>query len=126
MYDEMEILGFLFRDPFELMNRQTFARTPAKELPHHLGKQVEMLLYFIDYKIVPTANSTHMSFGAFLDEQMDWVDTIHFPPSFRQYPLKGKGYYRIRGKVVEDFGFHSVEVAFMEKLGYKQRNYANL
>lgn len=126
MYDEMEIIGFPFRNPFELMLEQTFQRLPAKELPQHLGKQVTMLLYFIDYKVVPTVNSTVMSFGAFLDEQMDWVDTVHFPPSFQRYPLKGKGFYHIRGKVIEDFGFHSVEVAFMEKIGYKERTYANL
>lgn len=126
MYDEIEIIGFPFRDPFELMKEQTFQRLPAKELPAHLGKQVSMLLYFIDYKVVSTTNSSIMSFGAFLDEQMDWVDTIHFPPSFRQYPFKGKGFYHIRGKVVEDFGFHSVEVNFMEKIGYKERTYANL
>ncbi len=126
MYDEMEIIGFPFRNPFELMQEQTFSRLPASELPQHLGKQVSMLLYFIDYKVVSTVNNSVMSFGSFLDEQMDWVDTIHFPPSFQQYPLKGKGFYHIRGKVVEDFGFHSVEVAFMEKIGYKERTYANL
>lgn len=126
MYDEIEILGFPFRNPFELMQEQSFPRLPAKELPKHLGKAVSMLLYFIDYKVVPTANGTVMAFGAFLDEQMDWVDTVHFPPSYKQYPLKGKGFYHIRGKVVEDFGFHSVEVSFMEKIGYKERTYANL
>ncbi len=126
MYDEMEIIGFPFRNPFELMLEQTYSRLPAKALPQYLGKQVNMLLYFIDYKVVPTANGTTMSFGAFLDEQMDWVDTVHFPPSFQQYPFKGKGFYHIRGKVVEDFGFHSVEVSVMEKIGYKERTYANL
>lgn len=125
-YDEIEILGFPFRNPFELMQEQHFSRVLAAELPQHLGKQVSMVLYFIDYKVVPTVNNSTMSFGAFLDENMDWVDTVHFPPVFNKYPLKGKGFYHIRGKVVEDVGFHSVEVIFLEKLGYKERAYANL
>lgn len=126
MYDEMEILGFPLRNPFELMQEPSFSRLYAKELPHYLGKQVDMLLYFIDHKVVPTAGNTIMSFGAFLDEEMNWVDTVHFPMALQRYPLKGKGFYHVRGKVVEDFGFHSVEVLFLEKIGYKERTYANL
>ena len=126
MYDEYEILGFRFGNPFDLMQEQKIRRVQAAELPQYLGRQVSMVLYFIDYKVVPTANNSTMSFGAFMDENMDWVDTVHFPPAFSQYPLKGRGFYHIRGKVVEDFGFHSVEVAFLEKIGYKERTYANL
>ncbi|WP_276484072.1 DNA polymerase III subunit alpha [Paraflavitalea pollutisoli] len=126
MYDEIELLGFPFRNPFELLDPPQATGLAATELPRCLGKPVELVLYFIDYKVVPTANNTTMSFGAFLDEHLNWVDTVHFPPSFRQYPLKGKGFYHIRGKVIEDFGHYSVEVSFLEKLGYKQRSYANL
>jgi error-prone DNA polymerase len=126
MYDEYEILGFRFGNPFDLMQEQAITGIRAKDLQQHLGKQVTMTLYFIDYKVVPTSNNNTMSFGAFMDEDMEWVDTVHFPPSFSRYPLQGRGFYHIRGKVVEDFGFHSVEVAFMEKLGYKERTYANL
>lgn len=126
MYDEMEIMGFPFRNPFELMKEQTIQRQFSKELPQNLGKQVSMVLYFVDYKVLSTVTGSIMAFGTFLDEQMDWVDTVHFPVSFQRYPLKGKGFYRISGKVVEDFGFHSVEVSSMEKIGYKERTYANL
>jgi DNA-directed DNA polymerase III PolC len=126
MYDEQEILGFRMGNPFDLMEAQTIKGISAKELPSQFGRIVDMLLYFIDYKVVPTANNTNMAFGAFLDQHMDWVDTVHFPPSFQQYPLKGRGFYHIRGKVVEDFGFHSVEVSYLQKLGYKKRTYANL
>ena len=126
MYDEMEIMGFPFRNPFALMEATATKGVAATELHQHLGRQVDMILYFIDYKVVPTANNTQMSFGAFLDEHMNWVDTVHFPPAFRQYPLKGKGFYHVRGKVVEDFSYHSLEIQYLEKLGYKQRTYANL
>ena len=67
-----------------------------------------------------------MSFGTFIDPQLNWIDTVHFPDSFRKYPLQGQGFYRITGKVVEDFGAYSLEVSHMQKLGYKERKYANL
>jgi DNA polymerase-3 subunit alpha len=126
MYDELESLNFRLGNPFDLMQEQKISRVKAAELPQYLGKQINMILYFIDHKVVPTVNDNHMSFGAFLDENMDWVDSVHFPPAFNKYPLKGRGFYHIRGKVVEDFGFHSVEVASLEKIGYKERTYANL
>ncbi|MBO9562118.1 MAG: DNA polymerase III subunit alpha, partial [Niastella sp.] len=126
MYDEFEILGFRFGNPFDMMEEQKITRVLGAELPNYLGKLVSMVLYFIDYKVVPTVKDSYMAFCAFLDEKMDWVDTVHFPPVFSKYPLKGKGFYHVRGKVVQDFGFHSVEVTFLEKLGYKERTYANL
>ena len=64
--------------------------------------------------------------NTFLDARLDWVDTVHFPDSLSRYPLKGKGFYRLQGKVVDDFGVCSVEVSSMTKIGYKERKYANL
>jgi DNA polymerase-3 subunit alpha len=43
---------------------------------------------------------------------------VHFPQSLAKAPFKGKGCYFITGKIVEDFGFPSLEVATMEKLPY--------
>jgi len=67
-----------------------------------------------------------MSLGTFLDAEMTWVDTVHFPESLQRYPLRGRGFYLFTGKVVEDFGVYSVEVHYHQKMGYKQRKYANL
>ena len=57
---------------------------------------------------------------------LDWLDTVHFPSSLLRYPIEGRGFYRITGKVVEEFGVFSIEVEKMIKVGYKQRKYANL
>jgi len=54
------------------------------------------------------------------------VDTVHFPESAKNFPLHSNGFYRISGKVTDDFGVYSVEVRTMYKVGYKQRKYANL
>ena len=66
-----------------------------------------------------------MSFGTLIDNNMDWIDTVHFPPIYKQAPPQA-GFYRITGKVIEEFGVYSIEVARMIKIGYKERKYANL
>ena len=84
------------------------------------------LAYFIAYKHVVTKNSDQMFFGTFVDRDLDWIDTVHFPDSARAYPLRSTGFYLITGKVVEDFGVYSIEVHQMHKVGYKKRSYQNL
>jgi DNA-directed DNA polymerase III PolC len=126
MYDEMEILGFPLRNPFEVVNDDPLKYIPAKEIGNHLHKQITVLGYYVTYKIVPTKNNATMSFGNFIDEALDWIDTVHFPESLKRYPLQGKGFYRITGKVVEDFNVFAIEVSHMVKVGYKERKYANL
>jgi DNA polymerase-3 subunit alpha len=41
---------------------------------------------------------------------------VHFPDVARQYPFRGRGFYRITGIVTEDFGVHTVEVQTLEKI----------
>ena len=126
IYDEMEILGFALRNPFEMVDDDATKYVLATEIPKHLGREVDLLIYFVTDKIVPTKNNSTMSFGTFLDAELNWLDTVHFPDTYKNFPMQGKGFYKIRGRVVEDFGFHSVEVIEMKKVGYKERKYANL
>ena len=125
-YDEMEILGFPLRNPFEIVNDDPAKYTAAKNIGVSVGKPVTVLAYFIDYKVVPTKQHTSMSFGTFIDSNLDWIDTVHFPDSFERYPIQGKGFYRITGKVVSDFGVYSIEVSHMLKVAYKERKFKNL
>ena len=61
-----------------------------------------------------------MSFGTFIYAEMNWIDTVHLP-SFKRYPIERSGFYRAKGKVVTDFDVCSLEVHYMEKVGYKMR-----
>ena len=54
-----------------------------------------------------------MSFGTWLDEAGAFFDTVHFPEALKQYPFRGVGVYAIHGKVVQEFGFISLEVVKM-------------
>jgi error-prone DNA polymerase len=70
-------------------------------------------------KYVYTVRKEIMQFGTFLDAAGDFIDTVHFPPSLQQYPFKGMGVYLLLGKVVEEFGFPTVEIRKMAKLPYR-------
>ena len=65
-----------------------------------------------------------MHFGTFFDAGGEFIGTIHFPQSAEQYPFKGRGVYLMKGRIVEEFGFPSVDVEKMVKLPFiKDRMY---
>jgi hypothetical protein len=39
-----------------------------------------------------------------------------FRISLKKYPLRGRGFYEIKGKVTEDFGVYTIEVTWMDKV----------
>ncbi|HTI10276.1 MAG TPA: DNA polymerase III subunit alpha [Puia sp.] len=118
IYDEVELLGFPVRDPFGLVDDDPSRYMPVRELAGHLGKTVTVLGYHITHKPVRTVKGDTMSFGTFLDPNKDWVDTVHFPEIHALYPPQA-GFYRITGKVIEEFGVYSIEVRRMEKAGIR-------
>ena len=60
-----------------------------------------------------------MCFGTFLDCNGDWIDTVHFQPSLKKYPIQGKVVYKITGKVVAEFNFITIEVSKLERQHYR-------
>jgi DNA polymerase-3 subunit alpha len=120
LYDEIELLGFPLRDPFGLVDDDPSRYTPARALVEHVGKTVTVLGYHITHKPVRTVKGDTMSFGTFLDSNKDWIDTVHFPDIHALHPPQA-GFYRIKGKVIEEFGVYSIEVTGIEKVGIKSR-----
>ena len=117
LYDQIELLGFpVTGSMFDLLKTNFRSDFSAKELIHQIGKQVRVLGNFVASKYVRTVRGEIMYFGTFLDEQGLFFDTVHFPQSVKNYPLKGRGIYLILGKVVQEFGFPSIEVEKMAKL----------
>jgi DNA polymerase-3 subunit alpha len=125
LYDEMEILGFTLSNPFDLVNDEGHHYILSKDLMQHVGKSVTCLVYFIAHKRVVTKHNDNMYFGTFVDKELNWIDTVHFPDVAKKYPLSHSGFYRITGKVVEDFGVQSIEVRTLFKVGFKNRSYSN-
>jgi DNA polymerase-3 subunit alpha len=117
--DEIAILGFPLCDPFLLVDADPAAFVPAKQLAAYLGKEVQVLGYYVTQKPVRTIKGETMQFGTFIDPLGDWMDTVHFPDVTNRSPLAGKGFYQMKGKVVEDFGVFSIEVKWLRKVGLK-------
>lgn len=126
LYDEMEILGITLTNPFKMVDDDPMKYKLSKDLAGHLGKSITTLVYFIARKHVSTKNNDQMFFGTFVDCNLDWIDTVHFPDAARNFPFQSTGFYKITGKVVADFGVYSIEVHRMYKVGFKERKYANL
>lgn len=116
-YDEIELLGFpVSLSLFDLLAEKAKDTIRASDLLRCVGKTVTTLGCYVTFKHVRTIKGDNMAFGTFLDIDSNFFDTTHFPDSFKSYPFKGIGIYRIIGKVVEEFDFPSIEVTYMEKL----------
>ena len=115
-FDEIELLGFPLRSPFELIDGKCEGDIFARQMMDFVGKRIQILGYYVTKKNVTTVNKRMMNFGTWVDKEGRFFDTTHFPPSLKRYPFRGKGCYLISGVVVLDFDFPSIEVAKMEKL----------
>ena len=119
--DEIEILGFPLCSPFSLLKEPAETKLNVQELIKQVNESISITGYYVTHKITRTVKGQDMSFGTFLDANGYFFDTTHFPDVLDNYPFSGKGCYLIKGKVVEEFGFPSIEVAYMEKLAVLNR-----
>lgn len=119
--DEIELLGFPLCNVFELADDDLNRYVAANNIKDYLGKEVFVLGYLITSKPTHTIKNETMYFHTFIDAAGDWLDTIFFPPTVQRYNVTGKGFYDMKGKVVEDFGVYSVEVSYCKKVGIKDR-----
>jgi DNA polymerase-3 subunit alpha len=124
-FDEIELLGFpVTMGYFELLQTTFRGELRATDIASHVGETVRMLGSLVTIKYVRTIRNEIMHFGTFFDAEGEFFDTVHFPQSARQYPFKGRGVYLMKGRIVEEFGFPSIEVEKMAKLPMvKDRRY---
>jgi DNA-directed DNA polymerase III PolC len=115
-FDEIELLGFPLCDPFKLLAAENNGDTIASDLLKKVGRSVHITGYVVTTKDTRTKKGEAMHFGTFLDQHGEVFDTIHFPDIARRFPFRGRGFYSIKGKVVEDFGVAMIEVLWMDKL----------
>lgn len=116
-YDEIELLGFpVSINMFDMLQTSFRGELQAKDLMQNFGKKVRVVGRMVTIKYVWTSKKEIMHFGTFIDSTGEFFDTVHFPDSLKSYPFKGSGIYLILGKVVEEFGFPSIEVEKMAKL----------
>ncbi|MDZ4204899.1 MAG: DNA polymerase III subunit alpha [Bacteroidales bacterium] len=120
-YDEIELLGWpVTLSYFDMLEQPATRGIIAQYLKQYVGKRVQMAGSLVTIKYVSTIHREIMHFGTFFDHHGMFFDTVHFPQVVKRYPFRGKGIYLIVGKVVEEFGFASLEVEKMEKLPMKK------
>ncbi len=119
--DEIEILGFPLCSPFSLLKEVQVSELNVQQLLQHVGETTVIVGCYVVHKVTRTSKGQDMAFGTFLDVNGYFFDTVHFPDVLDKYPFMNKGCYKIEGKVVEEFGFPSIEVTFMKKLMYLER-----
>lgn len=117
-FDHLELLSFTLYSPFILLENSPTNRLLNKDLKNHVNTEVVIYGYLVAAKNTTTSKGDRMHFGTFLDQDGDWIDTVHFPPIAKKYPFRGKGVYRITGTVVSEFDFLSVEVRKLERMPY--------
>ncbi len=104
--------------PFQ---KQTKRLNFASEFPKHLGKVISIVGYMVTRKHARTKRGEEMAFGTFLDKKGRWIDTTHFPAVLKQFPFAGRACYLLSGKIVEEFGFYSMDVMEMKRLHFVER-----
>ncbi|HEY0749581.1 MAG TPA: DNA polymerase III subunit alpha, partial [Chitinophagaceae bacterium] len=119
--DEWEILGFPVGNAFEIADDDLTNYIPAADVEKYLGEEVSVLGYLITSKPVHTVKNETMYFHTFIDAAGDWLDTVFFPAVASRYPLTGRGFYSMKGKVIQEFGVYTVDVQYCRKVGMKQR-----
>ncbi len=122
-FDELQLLGFSLCSPFDLLKDKLPQTITSKDLPGHIGKTITIVGYLITVKYTRTSKGEQMYFGTFTDTQGQWIDTVHFPNSARQYPFTGPGCYLITGKVTEEYDFTTLEVNVLKRLAVVDREH---
>ncbi len=116
-YDEIELVGFpVGISPFKLVEMNGEKQVPARRLPELVNRRVEVIGYLIHAKRTRTTNGKQMTFGTFIDYEGNWIDTVQFPEITARYPFRGPGCYKIKGEVISEFGFVSIETTELYRI----------
>ncbi|MFN8239611.1 MAG: DNA polymerase III subunit alpha [Bacteroidales bacterium] len=116
-YDEIELIGFpVTLSWFDMLETSFRGEITATDMNACKGKNVRMVGHLANIKYIKTVKNDWMNFGCFIDNRNNFFDTTHFSTSLKNYPFRGSGTYLLYGKVVEEFGFPSLEVEKMAKL----------
>lgn len=121
-FDELELLGFPLCSPFDLLDDTVKAETSgllARDMGERIHQLVTMIGYYVCRKDTRTVKGELMLFGTWLDQEGRFFDTVHFPDQVKKAPFRGRGVYRIRGRLTSDFGYMSLEVNSLERLPYR-------
>jgi DNA polymerase-3 subunit alpha len=116
--DEMQLLGFPLCSPFAFIKNLPDTNLKSTNLSQLVGKTINIVGYLVTIKYTRTKHKEEMLFGTFIDTEGRFFDTTHFPKIAKEFPLRGKGCYLIKGRVANEFNFCSIDVMSLEKLAH--------
>lgn len=118
LFDQLDLLGFTIDPYFSLVtNGLTENYVLSRDLQQMHGMNVWIKGYLIHAKNTTTSQGHRMAFGTFIDEEGNWLDTVHFPEIIQRFPFRGRGVYKVFGKVIVEYDCVIIETAYLEKLG---------
>ncbi|WP_282090368.1 DNA polymerase III subunit alpha [Aquimarina algiphila] len=117
-FEQIEYFGFPLSGYYKILASPPKNKNSANQLYKYTNKFIDIYGYLIAMKNTKTHSGKRMAFGTFLDQFGNIFDTVIFPKTQERYKLKGRGIYRIYGKVVEEFNFLSIEVIKIIKQDY--------
>ncbi|TSE09473.1 DNA polymerase III subunit alpha [Aquimarina algiphila] len=117
-FEQIESFGFPLSGYYKILASPPKNKNSANQLYKYTNKFIDIYGYLIAMKNTKTHSGKRMAFGTFLDQFGNIFDTVIFPKTQERYKLKGRGIYRIYGKVVEEFNFLSIEVIKIIKQDY--------
>lgn len=115
-FDQIELLGFPLCDPFGLVVTDDHASLRARQFPSMIGRHIEIYGYLVTARDVKTSRGDRMAFGNFIDRHGDFIDSVHFPPVLHKFPFRGRGVYKITGRICEEFDCISIEADGLAKV----------
>lgn len=116
IFDQMELLNFPLGSPFTIVRPDPTPFILAKDLRRYDNQNVWIKGYLIHAKKTTTSKGEQMFFGTFLDEEGEWLDTVHFPKIAAQFPFRGKGVYKVYGTVLMEYDCTNIQAISMEKM----------
>lgn len=117
IFDQMELMNFPLGSPFTIVRPDPTPFVLAKNLHRFENQNIWIKGYLIHAKKTTTSKGERMFFGTFLDENGEWLDTVHFPQIAAQFPFRGKGVYKVYGTVLMEYDCTNIQVISMEKMG---------
>ncbi len=117
-FDQLELLGFCLCSPFNLLLEEAQSTKGAQDLKHFINRPIDIYGYLVTVKRTRTSNGREMQFATFIDQSGAVFDAVLFPPTAEKFSFRGKGIYRLYGRVAEELGFLSIEVIKMRKESY--------
>ncbi|MDG1331841.1 MAG: DNA polymerase III subunit alpha [Crocinitomicaceae bacterium] len=116
IFDQMELLNFPLFSPFTIVRPDPTPFILAKDLHRYENQNVWIKGYLIHAKKTTTSKGERMFFGTLLDEEGEWLDTVHFPQIAAQFPFRGKGVYKVYGTVLMEYDCTNIQAISMEKM----------